>query len=99
MFFNDVQLPEESLTMAEIFKEAGYNTAYIGKWHLDGMGRDAFTPPERRQGFDYWKVLPGQGAYHNPTFIVKDESKVFKKKGGKKITQHLWHSLTKSKGW
>jgi len=30
----------------------------IGKWHLG-------TDP---QGFDYWKVLPGQGAYYNPAF-------------------------------
>jgi arylsulfatase A-like enzyme len=57
MFFNDLQLPAGSLTMAELFKEAGYRTCYIGKWHLDGMGRGEYTPPERRQGFDYWKAL------------------------------------------
>ena len=57
MFFNDLQLPPESLTMAKLFKESGYRTCYIGKWHLDGMGRDQYTPPERRQGFDYWKAL------------------------------------------
>ncbi len=57
MFLNDLHLPEEALTMAEIFKGSGYQTAYIGKWHLDGMGRFAYTPAERRQGFDYWKGL------------------------------------------
>jgi len=35
MIFNDLHLPEESYTMAEMFKESGYATAYIGKWHLD----------------------------------------------------------------
>ncbi len=57
MFLNDLYLPPEELCMAEIFKDAGYQTAYVGKWHLDGHGRDSYIPPERRQGFDYWKVL------------------------------------------
>jgi arylsulfatase A-like enzyme len=38
---------------------AGYQTAWIGKWHLEA------TP----QGFDYWDILPGQGYYYNPEFI------------------------------
>jgi len=57
MFLNDIYLPEEELCMAEIFKNAGYNTAYLGKWHLDGHGRFNNVEPERRQGFDYWKAL------------------------------------------
>ena len=55
MFLNDLYLPSEELCMAEIFKEAGYNTGYLGKWHLDGHGRDNNVALERRQGFDYWK--------------------------------------------
>ena len=55
MFVNDLYLPSDELCMAEIFKSAGYDTAYIGKWHLDGHGRTDFIPPERRQGWDYWK--------------------------------------------
>ncbi|CAM3324734.1 sulfatase [Zobellia roscoffensis] len=43
--------------MAEIFKTAGYDTGYLGKWHLDGHGRLNNVAPERRQGFDYWKAL------------------------------------------
>ncbi|GEO04596.1 sulfatase [Adhaeribacter aerolatus] len=38
----------------------GYQTAWIGKWHLE-------TQP---QGFDYWKILPGQGQYYNPDFLT-----------------------------
>ena len=41
--------------MAEIFKQANYKTAYLGKWHLDGHGRKENVVPSRRQGFDYWK--------------------------------------------
>lgn len=56
MFTNDVPLPDKELCMGEIFKTAGYETAYIGKWHVNAYGRFSYIPPERRQGFDYWKV-------------------------------------------
>lgn len=56
MFLNDLYLPDNELCMAEIFKSAGYNTAYLGKWHLDGHGRSNNVAPERRQGFDFWKA-------------------------------------------
>ena len=42
-------LPADQMTMAEIFKDAGYATAHIGKWHL---GFTAPTMPNA-QGFDY----------------------------------------------
>ncbi|RLD55480.1 MAG: sulfatase [Bacteroidetes bacterium] len=79
MFFNDLQLPPESLTMAKLFKESGYRTCYIGKWHLDGMGRDQFTPPERRQGFDYWKALECSHDYQQLYYYEgdSDERKVW----------------------
>lgn len=57
---HEYRLPEEMPTVAAPFKAAGYHTAYIGKWHLDGFhereGRAAMhiVPPERRGGFDYW---------------------------------------------
>ena len=57
MFVNDIYLSSEELCMAEIYKSVGYQTAYWGKWHLDGHGRSTFIPRERRQGFDEWKGL------------------------------------------
>jgi arylsulfatase A-like enzyme len=42
------QLPLEEITLGEAFKEAGYATGYIGKWHL---GAEGFLPPD--QGFDF----------------------------------------------
>ncbi len=56
VFMNDVQLDTAAVTMGKIFSQAGYDTGYIGKWHLDGHGRLSFIPPgKRRQGFDFWK--------------------------------------------
>ncbi|MBN1934200.1 MAG: sulfatase [Anaerolineae bacterium] len=56
VFVNDVPIRGAPHYLAECFKAAGYDTAYVGKWHIDGHGRSAFIPPERRKGFDYWKV-------------------------------------------
>lgn len=52
---------------AKLLQKAGYQTALIGKIHLDGLP----------QGFDYSMVLPGQGNYYNPDFIVNGERKRF----------------------
>jgi arylsulfatase A-like enzyme len=73
MFLNDLYLPAEELCMGEIFKAAGYQTAYIGKWHLDGHGRDAFIPEDRRQGFDYWKVLECTHEYNDSYYFAGDD--------------------------
>ena len=56
MFMNDLALPPGETGLGEAFKAAGYDTAYIGKWHVDGHGRRSFIPPERRHGFEYWKA-------------------------------------------
>lgn len=62
MFLNDAYLPPGEFCLAEALKEAGYATAYIGKWHLDGHGRSTFVAPQRRQGWDFWK---GAECEHN----------------------------------
>ncbi len=57
VFLNDVPLNPDAVTLPKTLKAAGYETGAIGKWHIDGHGRSNFIPRERRQGFDYWKVL------------------------------------------
>ncbi|WP_432711129.1 sulfatase family protein [Pedobacter sp.] len=46
-------------------RSSGYETAWIGKWHLQ-------SDP---QGFNYWQILPDQGDYYNPDFDMMDGSK------------------------
>ena len=70
MFLNDLYLPDAELCMAEILKTAGYDTAYIGKWHIDGHGRSSYIPPERRQGFDYWKTAECDHEYNRSHYYA-----------------------------
>jgi len=81
MFLNDLYLPGEELCMGEIFKTAGYQTAYIGKWHLDGHGRGVYIPQERRQGFDYWKVLECTHEYNDSLYYAGDDQTIRKWEG------------------
>lgn len=76
MFLNDIYLPAEELCMAEIYKEAGYQTAYLGKWHLDGHGRHKNVEPERRQGFEFWKALECSHDYNKMGYYENDEPEI-----------------------
>lgn len=49
---------------AKDLHRAGYQTAIVGKVHLAG----------RPQGFDYSAVLPDQGDYYNPDFIINGDT-------------------------
>lgn len=48
---NGIALPTETKTMAHYFRDAGYKTGYIGKWHL--ADHDP-VPLEQRGGYEYW---------------------------------------------
>src|SRR5690606_32995060 len=46
--------------VAKLLRQAGYQTAVIGKWHLGS----------EPTGFDYWHILIGQGPYYNPPMLT-----------------------------
>ena len=54
----------DQMTFPKLLQRAGYQTAIIGKWHLKS----------NPQGFDTWKILPGQGDYYNPRFIENGDT-------------------------
>lgn len=75
MVMNDHFLRNSSPYFAEVCKAAGYRTGYIGKWHMDGHGRQAYIPPERRLGFDYWRTLECTHQYMDSKYFHMDEKK------------------------
>lgn len=48
----------------QYLQQAGYKTAFLGKWHM-GDADDAPQP-----GFDHWVSFQGQGVYYNPTLNI-----------------------------
>ena len=53
---NGATFDGSQVTVPKLLRQAGYQTAMVGKWHLK-------SDPT---GFDFWKVLIGQGPYYNP---------------------------------
>ena len=73
VFINDVHLEHRVPSIAEAFAAGGYDTAYIGKWHVNGRGRSAYIPPQDRQGFTYWKVLECTHDYNHSRYYDHDD--------------------------
>lgn len=78
-----VGLHEDLTCWPDVLNEAGYRCGYIGKWHLDaptsadvrelpadsaGVTWDAFTPPERRHGFDFWHAYGSFNDHFHPHY-------------------------------
>ena len=51
---NGIPLPADSQTLAHYFAAAGYDTGYIGKWHLHDRGTTGPVPAVDRFGYQYW---------------------------------------------
>jgi arylsulfatase A-like enzyme len=84
-------LSSKEVTMARMFKEAGYNTAMLGKWHL---GIDKQSLPQN-QGFDeFWGFLdstddtliwPGMKMTHNVIMPESAQPQILQANAGEKL--------------
>ena len=69
---NFTEFPSNITSYPQRLHDAGYQTAYIGKWHM-GEGND-----EKRPGFDYWASHKGQGQYYDTQFNIDGQRQVLK---------------------
>lgn len=70
--------------LGQTFKDAGYKTGYIGKWHLEYPSHDKlypgqfpgaharYVPPQRRLGFDWWRMADRNHSHFEHSFFVDD---------------------------
>ena len=68
---NNAPEPEGLTYFPQYLQETGYETAFIGKWHMGDQG------DQPRPGFDKWVSFEGQGVYYNPTLNVDGEHVIY----------------------
>ena len=68
---NQRAVPENTVFFPHYLQQAGYQTTFIGKWHM-GHNHD-----EPRPGFNHWVSFRGQGTYFNPTLNINGRHKTF----------------------
>ena len=73
VIINDVPISSDPVGLGDAFKQEGYNTAFIGKWHVNSHGRSNYIPPERRLGFDYFKALECSHDYNRSAYYANDD--------------------------
>ncbi|MEC3909156.1 sulfatase [Sphingobium sp. CR2-8] len=79
VYINDVPLVPRHITLGEAFAQAGYQTGYIGKWHLHGSPEGRYErrlepiPPDKRFGFQYWKAAECTHDYNHSIYYAGDD--------------------------
>ena len=68
---NQRPVPEGTVFFPQYLQKAGYQTAFVGKWH---MGHDNDEP---RPGFDHWVSFKGQGTYFDPELNINGKRQSF----------------------
>lgn len=76
-------LLEREVTLAEILKAQGYETAHIGKWHLGLPTPERDKPTPDKHGFDYWFATWNNASpsHHNPDNFIRNGKPVGQMEG------------------
>lgn len=69
---NNSPLPSHLKFFPQYLQQKGYQTAFLGKWHMGATDNDNPQP-----GFDYWISFPDQGIYYNPVFNINGKTVQF----------------------
>jgi arylsulfatase A len=71
---NPMHLPAREITLATLLRQAGYRTAQVGKWHLNGMFNSAKQPQPGDHGFDHWFSTQNNAApsHQDPKNFVRN---------------------------
>ena len=82
---NQRAVPEGTLFFPQYLQRAGYNTGFVGKWHMGHANDDP------RRGFEYWVSFKGQGHYFppGPNYTINVNGKRVKQDG------YITHVLTR----
>ena len=84
MMTNNANFLPTGPLLAQTFKEAGYTTAYVGKWHLEFPSHELqfpgqyphahkkYVPPQRRMGYDWWRMADIHHNHFAYSFFIDD---------------------------
>ena len=76
---NAIPLPDSSRTLAHYFAESGYETGYIGKWHLYSKESTGPVPASARFGYQHWlasNILEFTSDAYSTLLYDQDEQEV-----------------------
>ena len=76
VFLNDAALDPTIPSFGKVFRDAGYDTAWVGKWHVDGQGWYTPIPPERRHGFKHWRALELTHTYNHSQYYGHEDNEL-----------------------
>lgn len=82
---NGCTLAPDDHALGHTFANAGYQTGYVGKWHLEDFHEEVFVPTgPRRQGFQDWRMWAASGKHYGSWTFHPDT--------GEKIQPSGWNA-------